>query len=74
MAYSIKAITPKYQKSDNKLLWYNITVENDKKTYSYSDFYSVEDMKKSFNVENPESASLLVNKEAELIQTIILKK
>ena len=72
--FTIKSITPKYQKSDNKLMWYNVCVENDKKTYSYSDFYSVEDIKKSFGIESPDNAKLLVWKEAELIQTIILKK
>lgn len=74
MSYVVKSITPKYQKSDNKLLWFNITVENDKKTYTYSDFYSVDDMKKSFGVETPENAKLLEWKSADLIQNIIINR
>lgn len=74
MAYTVKSITPKYQKSDNKLMWFNITIENDKKTYSTSDFYSVEDMKKSFWVDTPENAKLLEWKTADLVQTIIINR
>lgn len=72
--YKIKSITPKYQKSDNTLLWYNILVENEKWTYNFSDFYSVVDIKKTFWVENPDGAKLLVWKEVNLITTIELKK
>lgn len=72
--YSIKSITPKYQKSDNKLLWYNVSVENDKKTYTTNDFYSVDDIKKCFNVDSPETAKLLIGKQVNIIQTIELVK
>ena len=73
--YKIKSITPKYWKSDSKLVWYNVVVENEKKTYNYSDFYTVEDIKKAFNVDwTPEGVKLLVGKEVNLITTIELKK
>ena len=72
--YKIKSITPKYQKSDNTLLGYNVVVENEKWTYNFSDFYSVVDIKKSFGIDSPDWAKLLVGKEVNLITTIELKK
>ena len=73
--YKIKSITPKYQKSDWKLVGYNLVVENEKWTYNYSDFYSVEDIKKAFGVDwTPDWVKLLKDKEVNLITTIELKK
>lgn len=72
--YKIKSITAKYQKSDWKLLGYNVLVENEKWTYNFSDFYSVDDMKKTFWVDSVENARLLVGKQVELITNIELKR
>lgn len=73
--YKIKSITPKYWKADWKLVWYNVVVENEKKTYNFSDFYTVDDIKKAFNVDwTPEGVKLLVWQEVNLITTIELKK
>lgn len=42
---NIKSVSPKYDRSTNKIIWYGLTFVNDAWTYTKTEFYSVEDMK-----------------------------
>lgn len=68
--YYIKSITPKFSKSDNKLIWYSIRVENDKWNYNFTDFFTIEDMEKLYKVSNQEQALKLKDKKVNLITKI----
>ena len=72
--YHIKYVSPKYSKSDWKVLGYTIMVENEKWNYNYSDFFSVEDMKSIYGITSENDALNLKWKSAELITTIKINK
>lgn len=72
--YKIYKVSPKYQKSDNKLIWYNVLVRRDGSEYNVSEFYSTDDMLKLFNVSNLDQAKRLEWAEVEIEQVIRLKK
>lgn len=72
--YKIYKVSPKYQKSDNKLIWYNVLVRRDGSEYNVSEFYSTDDMLKLFNVSNLDQAKRLEWAGVEIEQVIRLKK
>lgn len=72
--YFIEYITPKCDKSTWKTLWYTIRVINDKWTFNFSDFFSVEDMKTLYWCNTEIDCLNLRAKEVELITTIKIKK
>lgn len=72
--YKIYRVSPKYQKSDNKLIWYTLLVRRDNSDYNISEFYTTDDMVKLFNVSNLDQAKRLEWVEVEIEQVIRLKK
>jgi len=72
--YKIYRVSPKYQKSDNKLIWYTVLVRRDNSEYNISEFYTTDDMVKLFNVSNLDQAKRLEWVEVEIEQVIRLKK
>lgn len=72
--YYIKYCTPKADKSSWKIIGYSIMVENEKGTYNYNDFFSVEDMKTLYWCNSEMDCLNLKWKECELIVQIKIKK
>ena len=72
--YFIQYVTSKVSKSTWKIDWYTIRVVNDKKTYNYSDYFSVEDMKNIYWCNTENDCLNLKGKEVELITQIKIKK
>lgn len=72
--YYVKYVSPKTDKSTNTVLWYTIMVENQKWNYNYSDFFSVEDMKKLYWCNTEKDCLELKWKSVELITTIKIQK
>lgn len=72
--YYIKYVSPKYWKSDWKVFWYTIMVENEKWNYNYSDSFTAEDMKNLYWCNSERECLELKWKEVELITTIKIKK
>lgn len=72
--YYVKYVSPKTDKSTWKVLGYTIMVINDKESYNWSDFYSVEDMKTMFNCTTENDCLNLKGKECELNTTLKIKK
>ena len=72
--YFVKYVSPKQDKTNWKVLWYTIMVENEKWNYNYSDFFSVEDMKSLYWCNTENDCLNLKGKEAILITSIQIKK
>lgn len=68
--YKINKVSPKYQKSDNKLLWYTLIVKRDGSDYNISEFYSVDDLAKLFDCSNLDQAMRLEWEEVVVEQVI----
>lgn len=68
--YFVKYVSPKTDKSTNQVIGYTIMVENQKWNYNYSDFFSVEDMKKLYWCNN-EKECLALQWKTVLLETII---
>lgn len=69
----IKSVSPKIEKSSNKILGYTIVFENSKGTYNAFDFYSVEDMKAIFGCNTERECLDLKGKDAVELKSYRLK-
>lgn len=72
--YKVSRVSPKYSKSDNKLIGYSILVRREWSDFNYSDFFTVEDMQKLYWVNNLDQAEQLVWKSVNLKTTIEIIK